>query len=344
MDHVGIDIAKVKSQMCILSADGVVLERRFKTSREELARLLGGRPRAKVLLEACGESEWIARVVEELGHEVVVADPSYRVMYGARSAGIKTDRRDAEALAVACQMGAYRTAHRQSEPQRQFRRTIVVREALVRTRAKLVTLVQALLRQDGIRVPSGNSKTFLDRLSRLELPEHLELAIGPLRVAIEPLNGQIDACDELIERRTQMDDRAKLLCTIPGVGPLTSTVFVNTIDDVARFEDPHQLEAYLGLVPREYSSGERQSRGSLTKAGDARTRMLLVEAALRIRRLKNPKTERLWSWSEQVAQRRGKKIATVALARRLAGIMYAMLRDKTEFRFGAKEATTAVAA
>lgn len=342
MDHVGIDIAKLKSQMCILSNDGSpARERRFKTTREEFVRQLGGLPRAKVLIEACGESEWIARVIEELGHEVIVADPSYRVMYGARGAGIKTDRRDAEALAVACKLGAYRRSHRQSEEQRRFRRTIVVREALVRTRARLVTLVQALLRQDGVRISKGTAKTFLTRLRQTEIPDHLRAVVQPLVVALEPLNAQIQACDDVIDQRSQTDERAKLLCTIPGVGPLTSTVFVNVVDDVTRFRDPHQLEAYLGLVPRERSSGERQSRGALTKAGDGRTRMLLVEAALRIRRLRNPKTERLWSWSDQVAQRRGKKVATVALARRLAGIMFAMLRDKSEFRSNSREAAAA---
>lgn len=343
MEHVGIDIGKVNSQICILSEAGVVLERRFRTSVDGFEKLLGGRPRAKVLIEASGESEWVARVIEQLGHEVVVGHPGFGLMYGARGAGIKTDRRDAAALAWACRAGAYKAAHRPSEAQRRFRRTIVVREKLVRVRAQIVVLIKSLLRQDGIQVPTGSTQAFLLRLGAMSLPDHMATAIAPLIAALQPLNAQIAACDELIDRQSTIDGAAKLLCTIPGIGPLTSTVFVNTVDDVSRFKDPHQLEAYLGLVPRERSSGERQSRGSLTKAGDTRTRTLLVEAAHRIRRLRNPKTERLWTWADRIAERRGTRVACVALARRLAGIMFAMLRDKTEFRCSTKETAAAAA-
>ena len=121
--------------------------------------------------------------------------------------------------------------------------------------------------------------------------------------------------------------------TVPGVGPLTAVVFVATVDQVARFRNAHQLESYLGLVPREWSSSETQRKGSITKAGNTRMRWLLVEAAWCIlRRKKKPETVQLRDWADRIALRRGSHVAAVALARRLAGILYAMWRDHTDVR------------
>ena len=104
-----------------------------------------------------------------------------------------------------------------------------------------------------------------------------------------------------------------------------------TIDDVQRFQHAHQLEAYLGLVPRESSSGDTQRRGPITKAGSSRTRWLLIQAAVSILRRRPPEAEALRTWALHIAARRGKPVAIVALARRLAGILYALLRDGTVF-------------
>ena len=112
---------------------------------------------------------------------------------------------------------------------------------------------------------------------------------------------------------------------------MTAAAFVATIDDVQRFPHAHQLEAYLGLVPREYSSGDAQRRGPITKAASSRTRWLLIQVAVSILRRRPPEAEALRPWALQIATRRGKPVAVVALARRLAGILYALLRDGTVF-------------
>ncbi|EPX60189.1 hypothetical protein D187_002275 [Cystobacter fuscus DSM 2262] len=121
--------------MCILAEGGeVVLEQRIRTQREQLGELLSKRPRARVLVEASTESEWVARCMEEMGHEVVVADPNFAPMYATRSRRVKTDKRDARSLAEACKLGAYRPAHRTSDAKRHMKAQLAVREALVRTR------------------------------------------------------------------------------------------------------------------------------------------------------------------------------------------------------------------
>ena len=127
------------------------------------------------------------------------------------------------------------------------------------------------------------------------------------------------------------DERVQRLRTVPSVGPVTAAAFVATLDDVQRFRHAHPVAAYLGLVPRELSSGDRQHRGPITKAGSGRMRWLLVQAAVSILRRRPPEAAVLRLWALGIAARRGKQIAVVALARRLAGILYALLRDGTVF-------------
>jgi transposase len=136
MDHVGIDLHKRESQICIETADGEVIEKRIRTERGRFIAVFGARPRSRILVEAMTESEWVARCLEELGHEVIVADPNYAAMYATRSRRVKTDRRDATTLADACRLGAYRPAHRASDRQRHIRAELAVRDAVVHTRVK----------------------------------------------------------------------------------------------------------------------------------------------------------------------------------------------------------------
>jgi len=159
MDNIGLDLHKRESQLCILTEGGEILERRIHTSRERFTAVLGGWPRARILLEASTESEWVARHLETLGHEVVVADPNFAPMYATRRRGVKTDRRDARTLAEACRLGAYRPAHRASDAQRHVRAELAVRDALIRTRTRTVALAKALVRRDGLRLPSGGLPT-----------------------------------------------------------------------------------------------------------------------------------------------------------------------------------------
>ena len=110
MDHIGIDLHKNQSQLCILTEDGELIEKRIVTTRPRFTAELGKRVEARILVEASTESEWVARCLEELGHEVIVADPNFAPMYASRTRKVKTDRRDARALAEACSNGTYQPA------------------------------------------------------------------------------------------------------------------------------------------------------------------------------------------------------------------------------------------
>lgn len=331
MDTIGIDLHKRESQVCILSDDGTIHEQRIVTSRERFTAVFGNLDGARVLLEASTESEWVAQHLEGLGHEVIVADPNFAPMYASRARRVKTDKRDARALAEALKMGAYRVAHRVSAERRHVRAELAVREALVRTRTRYVSLAKALVRRDGLRVAASESHLVAKRIAALELSDFLAAELLPLFSVLSPINDQIDAADLRIAALAENDVTVALLATAPSIGPITASAIVSTVDDITRFDSAHQFEAFLGLVPGERSSGEKRRVGHITKAGNSRVRYLLVEAAWRILRSKSEETAALRSWALLIAARRGKRIAVVALARRLAGIVYAMWRDNKPY-------------
>lgn len=331
MDTIGLDLHKRESQLCIGRDDGTVVERRIVTSRERFTAVLGDHRPARILLEASTESEWVARHLEQLGHTVIVADPNFAPMYATRSRRTKTDRRDARTLMEACRLGAYRAAHRLSDARRHVRAELAVREALVRTRTRYIALAKALVRRDGLRVSGSASHLVAQRIAALALSDSLTAELFPLFEILTPLNAQIAAADQRIAVLTKADPIVALLTTAPTIGPITAAAIVATIDDVSRFRSAHQFEAFLGVVPGEHSSGEKRRIGRITKAGNARARYLLVEAGWRILRARDASTDSLRTWALGIAARRGKRIAVVALARRLAGIVYAMWRDQRPY-------------
>lgn len=331
MEKIGIDVHKVATQVCILTETGEFEECRIRTERDSFTGFFGERPKARILLEAATESEWVARHLESLGHEVVVADPNFAPMYASRSRKIKTDKRDARALCEACHLGAYRVAHRSTDKSRLLRKHLAARQVLVQTRSRMISLCRSLLRQEGVRVPSASARSFPARVRALSLSEELVCAVEPLLATHEQLCEQIKAIDAKVELAVKDDERVKRLTTVPSVGAITALTFIALVDDIARFSSAAKLCSYLGLVPREHSSGEKQQRGHITKAGNSRLRSLLVECAWGILRRAHPETDALFEWAQRVAARRGKRIAAVALARKLAGILFAMTQHARDY-------------
>ena len=331
MNHVGIDLHKMECQICIHTTDDAMIEQRVATRRDRLQAALEPYRPARVVLEASTESEWVASHLESCGHEVVVADPNFAPMYAHRSPRIKTDRRDARMLADACRAGTYRPAHRRSATQRRVQAQLAVRDTLVRSRSRSIAVVRAMLRRDGWRLRSGGPDSFVRRVDELGLPTATLDLLAPVLALIGLATEQIRAVSSVMAAaaRGPVYDR---LQTAPSVGPITALAYVAALDQVTRFGDARQVRSYLGLVPSERSSGEIQRRGRITKQGNQRTRWLLVEAAWRLMRTRQPQAQALQAWAARIAKRRGRKIAAVALARRLAGILYALWRDDADFQ------------
>ena len=333
MEHVAIDLGRPNSVLCEVGVDGRKVTRRFRLDRGNLERYFGERAPSRVLIESGTESEWVARYLEGFKHEVVVVDPNYGAMYGESNRRVKTDYRDADALLEANRTGVFRRAHRRSEGQRRVISQLRVRGSLVRTRTQWINVVRALARGRGYRIRSGAAETFEERLLEVQphLPEELRKQAQVLVGLMAGLNEQIKGLDRQIGAIGKTDPRVRLLQTVPMVGPLTATAFVALVDDVSRFKKAHKLERYVGLIPREWSSSEKRLKLGITKRGDSFVRWLLVEASWSIMTSRRPDTFELRSWAEKIAGRRKRKVAVVALARRLAGILYAMLRDNKPF-------------
>ena len=343
MEYGAIDLHARKSQIRIVTDDGsVVWKGRIDTRRDAFMQVFGDRPRLRILLESSTESEWVAQALEALGHEVVVADPNYAPMYGSRTRRIKTDERDVTALAEANRLDVFRPAHRVSAPRRQLRRELRVRAHLVRMRSGVISLVRSLVRQEGIRLPSGSADRFVTRLAAVTLPAALEAVIAPLRALVAELNQQLQAAEERVEARASASPVAQRLMTAPGVGPVVALTFEATLDDPARFGgDARRASAFVGVVPSEDSSGERQHKGHITKHGPRELRALVVQASWVIWRGKTAEGAALRTWAHALAARRGRRIAIVALARRLTRILFAMWRDDQDFRVRAPRAAIA---
>jgi len=332
MEYGAIDLHKKESQVRIITEAGEVVDRRIPTARDRFNAVFWGRPRMRILLEASTESEWVAQHLEDLGHEVIVADPNYAPMYGQRSRRVKTDRRDVAALTEACQRGIYRVVHRRSAQRQTVQSQLNVRQELVQARTRAISLVRAITRAAGFRVCSGRTESFLTRLDALSLPASMKATLLPLRSLLEVLDEELARADDHFAAIVAADAAVKRLTTLPSIGPITASAFVAALDDSRRFRGAGQVTSYLGLVPQEYSSGEQQRRGRILRSAHPHVQSLLVQAAWRLSRSSSPDTAALRAWAQAITRRRGKKIAMVALARRLARILFAMWRDETEYR------------
>jgi transposase len=333
MEYGAIDLHARRSQVCIVNEEGqVVLDRRVDTSRADFIRVFGERVALRILIESGTGSEWVAQLLERLGHQVVVVDPNFAAMYGQRRRTIKTDRRDAAALAAACRSGVYRVAHRIGRCTQIRRQQLRVRTHLIRVRTQAINLLRATLRQEGIRLGLGYPESIEQRLARLPLPPDTAQVLAPLRRVLAHLGEQITAADRWVRQTAAAEPVAQRLMSVPGVGPVIALSFEATLDTPARFGgDPARASAYLGLVPAEYSSGERQQKGRITKAGPPTIRALLVQAAWAVWRRPGAAGAALHAWVRRLADRRGRRIAIVALARRLCRILFAVWRDDRAF-------------
>ena len=335
MEYGAIDLHKKESQVRILTETGEVIDRRIPTTRERLTALFWGRPQARIVIEASTESEWVAQHLEALGHEAIVADPNFGLMYGHRSRRVKTDRRDVAALAEACRHGIYRPAHRRSTRQRTVQWHLNIRRELVATRTRAISVARAVTRGAGYRIPGGATESFRTRLAALDLPAVMRASLAPLDRLMVLLDAELDRADAHFATLVADDPVVQRLTTCPSVGPITAAAFVAALDDVHRFDGPRgagQVASYLGLVPREYSSGEQQQRGRVMRSAHPSVQALLVQAAWRIFRSTDARTTALRQWAQTIAARRGKNIAIVALARRLARLLYAMWRDEVDYQ------------
>jgi transposase len=331
MDHIAIDLGGKESQICVRSSDGTIVEEvRWGTAR--LATYLEKRPPGRVVLETSAEAFRVADAARELGHDVRVVPATLVPSLGVGARGIKTDRRDAQVLSEVSSRIELPSVHVPGQLSRTWKSTCTAREALVSARTQLINTVRGWMRTELLKTRSGSSTRFTARVRAVALgrPEGLPDFIDHLLFVIDAMSERISVADKQLKELATEHPVCQRLMSIPGVGPVTALRFVAALDDVKRFSNAHAVECYLGLVPGEHSSGTRKQRTGITKAGPPRVRWTLAQAAWILRRTRP--ADPLVVWAANVEMRRGKMIAMTALARRLAGVMYALWRDGTRYQ------------
>ncbi|MBI3178327.1 MAG: IS110 family transposase [Deltaproteobacteria bacterium] len=330
MEHIAIDLGSRESQVCVRSADGALKEEvRVATRPAVLRRYLSQRPPGRVIVETGSEAFWVAEIARESGREVRVVPSALAPSLGVGRRGQKSARKDAAVLSEASCRVELPSVHIPSVESRHLQAKLGMRDALVRSRTLLCNVVHGYLRTTGERVRSGKTETLVKRV-RATLGERSE-ALEPLMRSLEGITASVQAMDEEIEEHAKANAIAHRLQSVPGVGPITALRYVSTMDEVSRFPSAATAASYVGLVPSEHSSGQTERRGRITKAGSPATRAVLVQAAWAALRSKR-QTDPMIRWAQRIARRRGRKIAAVALARKLAGILFALWKNGTRYQ------------
>jgi transposase len=321
---VGLDLGDRHIQVCVLDETGEVIEEgRVATKPAALRRRFSGADPLRMVLEAGTHSPWVSRLLAELGHEVIVANPrKLRLIYQNDS---KSDRVDAEYLARVGRLDPALLSpltHRGADTQADLA-LLRSRNALVRARTRLISHARGTTKSLGARLPACSSATFVRKVEPC-VPAELAPALAPVLAVIAMLSDEICALDEKIEEMAkERYPETALLTQVAGVGTLTATVYVLTLEDPQRFPRSRSVGSYLGLRPRQRDSGSLQPQLRITKAGDEHVRWLLVGAAHYILGPFGPDTD-LRRWGLGLAAqggRAGKKRAAVAVARKLSVLL-----------------------
>ena len=330
MRNVALDLAARKIAFCEV-AGGKVVQRRTTSSLRGLEDLLGPEtPPARVAIEACREAWGVHDMLSSWGHEVLMVDTTRVKQLGIGNHGRKNDRIDAEVLARAVERGGIPLAHVLSPARRELRLKLGVRRSLVETQTNLVVTIRGIARAQSDTLPRCDTEYFVERVRNAAIKDETRAVIEPLLQVLAHTQKQLAQVDLELEALCAEEPVIHLLTSAPGVGLIVAAAFVSVIDEAHRFKNAHQVGSYLGLVPLEDSSGGPRRLGSITKKGNSYMRMLAVQAAWTIYRA-NDTSDPLCRWVHAVAKRRGKRIAVVALARRLVGVLWAMWRDGTVY-------------
>jgi transposase len=331
---IAVDVAKTIFEVAVSDRPGRVVKR-ARLSRSQFTRLLITHPPATLLMEACGTAHFWGRQAVAHGHRAVLLPPHAVRPYVPRN---KTDRADATALLEAARNDAIQPVPLKSIPQQTLTALHRLRAAWIAARTARLNTVRGLLREFGVVIPVG-ARSVLPRVTALlaaddALPPALRPALLAVVAEIRDLAERIQTIEQQLAALAATTPGVAPLQTIPGIGLLTATALVAFVGDARRFPSGRHFASYLGLTPREHSSGLRRRLGAISKRGDPYLRMLLVHGARSIlwHAKRTPTRTPLHVWGLAVEQHRGHNKAAVALANKLARCAWAVWTTNRAFR------------
>lgn len=327
---IGLDLGDRTSSYCIRTmGQEIVLEGVIATKAEAIVAAFGGLKRQRVVIETGTHSRWIAQLLELLGQEVIVGNARKLKMISENNQ--KSDKVDARLLSElgCCNPKWLHGVYQRGEATQNDLLVARARQALVDTRTALINHVRGVVKSFGCRLPKCSSEVFVER-AKAEVPDALKAALSGVLETLEHLDEQIHCYDCQIEHlcNTKYALEAKCLLQVNGVGPVTTLVFLLTIEDKDRFEQSRDVGPYLGLVAKKRQSGQRDPRLGITKEGDEMLRKLLVNCAHHILGVNGQDSDlRRWGLSlVRAAERKGigqaRKLAAAAVARKLAVLLH----------------------
>ena len=331
---IAVDVAKAVFEVAVSQKPGRISQR-YRLSRTQFARFLGQQRPATVLLEACGMAHYWGRQADSFGHQVVLLPPHEVRPYVPRN---KTDRTDAKALLEAFRNENIRPVPLKSVSQQVLASLHRLRSTWMATRTARLNTIRGLLRELGYTIPVGATQV-APRVRRLiedpdsGLPEALRAPLAAALEEIRDLEARIRTTEKQLTALAEQTPVVGRLRTIPGVGLLTATALVAFVGDVQRFRTGRHFASYLGLTPRESSSGLRRRLGAISKRGDSYLRMLLIHGARAVlwHAQRSNAPNRLQAWARRVQSLRGHNKAAVALANKLARIVWAVWNKGESF-------------
>ena len=322
----GIDLAKSIFSLHGVDAVGKTVLRKT-VSRAKLLPFLATLPRCKVGMEACSGAHHFARCLQGMGFDIRLMAAKFVAPYRK---GSKNDGNDAEAICEALTRPNMRFVAIKHEDQQALLSLHRIREGRIRERTALINQLRGLLSEFGLIMPKGRHQ------AQQQIPRLLEDAENGLPWLVRDLlsdeyqrllqlNDQLKSYDKKIEQLATQNEAMKRMMTLPGIGAITATALIASIGDIKNFKSGRELSAWLGLVPRQYSTGGKPKLGRITKHGDKYLRTLLIHGTRSVMNVLGDKQDRLSQWLRNIIDRRGKKKAAVALAAKHARIIWAML-------------------
>jgi len=335
--YAGLDVSMKETVIWIVNERGEsVYKGRAKTDPDAIVLHL---QKSKFKIETVGIesgslSHWLVNQLREKGVPAICIDA--RKMAAILSIRVnKTDNNDAQGIAEAMRCKMYKEVTQKSQVAIEIATLMQCRKTLVHQRVQLINSIRGFLKTYGIRLGPCGGKEFPGKVRKVlqEISMIPRTGIESLVNCYEKLCEEIKKIEQKIEELARCDEDIRRLMTIPGVGLITAMTFKTEVDDPSRFKKSRDVGAYFGMTPRQYSSGEINKQGHISKCGSAEMRTLLTEAGL-VCLTRGKKWSKLKAWGLKIMKRHGAKKAAVAVGRKLAVIMHRMLIDQKDFAYG----------